>query len=177
MRLLFGFRGRINRAKYWLAAAIWLVYSGVLAAVILVIAGKDLIFEGDELVDVAGSDVHLLTVVGLFLLLLIPLTVSTVAVGIKRMHDREMSGWWLVLFYLGPTVANEAGRAVVSLATFTEDMLVPIYLGYLSLVLHGSSVVISVWATVTLGILRGTGGPNRYGPDPLAARTPAPSPR
>ena len=30
------------------------------------------------------------------------------------------------------------------------------------------SFAITVWAIVELGFLRGTLGPNRYGPDPLA---------
>jgi len=39
------------------------------------------------------------------------------------------------------------------------------------MVLHVISFAISVWAFVELGCLRGTVGPNRYGPDPLS--TPA----
>jgi uncharacterized membrane protein YhaH (DUF805 family) len=34
-------------------------------------------------------------------------------------------------------------------------------------VLHLVSFAITVWAFVELGCLRGTVGPNRYGPDPL----------
>jgi uncharacterized membrane protein YhaH (DUF805 family) len=29
------------------------------------------------------------------------------------------------------------------------------------------SLIISIWALVELGFLRGTPGPNQYGPDPL----------
>jgi uncharacterized membrane protein YhaH (DUF805 family) len=35
------------------------------------------------------------------------------------------------------------------------------------LVLSLASLGISIWAIVVLGFLRGTRGPNRYGPDPL----------
>jgi uncharacterized membrane protein YhaH (DUF805 family) len=30
-----------------------------------------------------------------------------------------------------------------------------------------ASLAVSLWALVELGFLRGTAGPNRYGPDPL----------
>jgi uncharacterized membrane protein YhaH (DUF805 family) len=32
-----------------------------------------------------------------------------------------------------------------------------------------ASVAISIWALVELGFLRGTSGPNDFGPDPLAS--------
>jgi len=35
------------------------------------------------------------------------------------------------------------------------------------------SFAISIWAIVVLGFLRGTRGPNRYGPDPLEGHTAA----
>ena len=78
------------------------------------------------------------------------MTVSGVAVGLKRLHDRGMSGWWLLVFYLLPAVLDGIGRAVD----------VPIVFS-----LAGS--VISIWALVVLGFLRGTAGVNQYGPDPL----------
>ena len=52
------------------------------------------------------------------------------AVSVKRWHDRDKSGWWVLL------------------------NLLPV-IGWL-------------WALVDNGFLRGTDGPNRYGPDPLA---------
>jgi uncharacterized membrane protein YhaH (DUF805 family) len=35
------------------------------------------------------------------------------------------------------------------------------------IILHLVSFAITIWAIVELGFLRGTIGPNRYGPDPL----------
>jgi uncharacterized membrane protein YhaH (DUF805 family) len=37
------------------------------------------------------------------------------------------------------------------------------------IILHIISFGITVWAFIELGCLRGTRGPNRYGPDPLSA--------
>ena len=35
--------------------------------------------------------------------------VSAFAVGIKRLNDRDRSGWWIVLFYVGPAVLDAIG--------------------------------------------------------------------
>lgn len=56
------------------------------------------------------------------------------AVGIKRCHDRDRSGWFLLIG------------------------LVPF---------------LNLWLLVELGFLRGTTGPNRFGPDPLDGVTAA----
>ena len=43
------------------------------------------------------------------LVVLIPAIVSGVSVGIKRLHDRDSTGWWLLLFYLVPGVLQSGG--------------------------------------------------------------------
>ena len=55
----------------------------------------------------------------------------SLAVGVKRWHDRNKSGWWMLI------------------------ILVP--------------VIGSLWYLIECGFLKGTTGPNTYGPDPLAA--------
>ena len=134
--LLFTFKGRINRAKYWLAVLIWcVVWAAVLGAG----------FGGEMIADNAGA-----ILIAIILLLLVTSGVSGVAVGIKRLHDRDKSGWWLLIFYLLPAVFDGIGRSGVPA---------------LSLV----AFAISIWGFVELGCLRGTDGPNTYGPDPLEA--------
>ena len=87
-----------------------------------------------------------------FIALYFPFIWISWAVGVKRLHDRSKSAWWLVLFYIAPASLNVA-------ASFVENPLhVPINL---------SAISIFVWMIVELGFLRGTVGPNDYGPDPL----------
>lgn len=81
-----------------------------------------------------------------------------IAPGVKRLHDRNKSGAWLWLYYGLPQLA-----AVLVLAT--ADMALLGALGMISLAL-----VIAV--IVDLGVLPGTPGDNRYGPDPLAGGRP-----
>ena len=76
-------------------------------------------------------------------LLVIPMT----AIGINRLHDRAKSGWWLLLFGVVPAVIHAVSSHIALLV---------------------ASLMISIWALVEMGCLRGTIGPNRYGDDPLA---------
>ena len=64
------------------------------------------------------------------ILLFIPLIVAGVIIQIRRWHDRDRSGLWILL------------------------NLIP-YLG-------------TAWSLIECGFIRGTKGPNRFGPDPLA---------
>ena len=142
--LLFTFKGRINRAKYWLAMLIWcVVWAAVLGAGFGGEMGAG--FGGEMIAGNAGA-----ILIAIILLLLVTSGVSGVAVGIKRLHDRDKSGWWLLIFYLLPAVFDGIGRGGVPA---------------LSLV----AFAISIWGFVELGCLRGTDGPNTYGPDPLEA--------
>jgi uncharacterized membrane protein YhaH (DUF805 family) len=158
--VLFSFSGRINRAKYWLTVLFWTVVAIVVFGVVATMLAKDIIALGSEpsgaeiLRVIFGYGIGLVLV---FLLVLVPMMISSFAIGVKRLHDRDQSGWWIVLFYFGPGVASAIAQSSAS--------------GGVSLVLSLVSFAISIWAIVVLGFLRGTRGPNRYGPDPLESHT------
>jgi uncharacterized membrane protein YhaH (DUF805 family) len=161
LHLLFGFSGRINRAKFWLAVVIWIVFWAiavpicVLAAfMILGLHLPDSSLPSDELVTryirMAFDYLFLLIIIIAFFIVS---WISAFAVGIKRLHDRNKSGWWILLFYLVPSVLS-------GIADTSEQPMAAVVLGL-------ASFVISIWGLVELGFLRGTVGPNQYGPDPL----------
>jgi uncharacterized membrane protein YhaH (DUF805 family) len=143
---LFSPHGRINRAKYWL----FVVVSAVI--MIVLVAGISLVWAS-QLYDPRGgfsfSPVALVVVGVVYLLLLI----VGIFIGIKRLHDRDKSGWWLLLFYLVPMVFS-----------WISAILSRNGIGALFAL---ASLVVSIWTLVELGCLRGTAGPNRYGEDPL----------
>jgi uncharacterized membrane protein YhaH (DUF805 family) len=152
--LLFTFTGRINRAKYWLAVAIYLAITTLLIAIGMIMFGNSLLAIGDEETDdiVVGLLSRGIGFTLIVLVVYIPMVISGFMVGIKRLHDRNKSGWWLLVFYVLPGALNTIGDILAAGWIFTL-----------------ASFVVSLWALVELGILRGTAGPNRYGPDPLAA--------
>jgi uncharacterized membrane protein YhaH (DUF805 family) len=151
--LLTTFRGRIGRGQYWTAVAIYIAISIVLIALGFIMFGNSILALSGE--DSDGVIAGLVSKgIGFFLILVlvyIPMMISGIFVGIKRLHDRNKSGWWLLLFYFGPMVLGWIGSAIgpewlFSLAGFA----------------------ISIWMLVELGFLRGTIGPNQYGPDPVS---------
>jgi uncharacterized membrane protein YhaH (DUF805 family) len=143
--------GRTNRAKFWLAILIYAVIYAIAFGVVYV-AGLEMTGPGFAIIGVVG----------------LVLTVSYVLVSIRRLHDRDKSGHWLWLLFGVPAVLNVAANAFVMTnpeAVVTGDMGVLIFLVLVTLV----SLGFAIWAIVWLGCLRGTEGPNRFGPDPLQA--------
>lgn len=144
--MLFDFRGRINRARFWLALLIYVVF---FAAAI-------------GIASMMSSSLDTVLLIALFAY--IPLVMSGVAVGIKRLHDRNKSAWWLVLF-ASPLVLPFAAAALDAVAPTDSSSIFTVtqYVGF----------AITIWAFVELGCLRGTIGANQHGSDPLAPQ-PAP---
>jgi uncharacterized membrane protein YhaH (DUF805 family) len=99
--------GRIERQRWWIGVAILFVAWLVLNA----------LFGVDGLVPFVLS---------------ILLMVAGIMLHIKRFHDRDKSGWWVLILFI-PLIGV-------------------------------------IWAIVDLGILEGTPGANRFGPDPIAGR-------
>jgi uncharacterized membrane protein YhaH (DUF805 family) len=135
--LLFTYQGRVNRGKYWLAALVFFIAwiaVGIVAWILAMVA------------YFLGAIVAVL--------MLLATVVCGVFVGIKRLHDRDKTGWWLLFFYLVPAILDGIANMM----------------GSVGIVLTLAGFAISIWAFVELGCLRGTIGSNQYGPDPLEGR-------
>jgi uncharacterized membrane protein YhaH (DUF805 family) len=175
---LFSFEGRINRAKYWLSGLIIVCWMLFLAALVLATAknfsaaapasfgfGIDDIFglfdpatyrsaiDGFGRGDLTAATLvpKLFYVIGTLLFLWV-----YAATSIKRLHDRNKSGWWMVAFF-----------AIPGLYDRFEDRLDDSYTAaFLGLVVG----VLTLWGFVEMLCLSGISGPNRFGRDPLAPR-------
>jgi uncharacterized membrane protein YhaH (DUF805 family) len=123
--LLFSFQGRANRAKWWLVALAIVVVEMIIVSVLF--GGAALSGDPEQIQAAVTAPISIIV---LFVFGVIALWVS-LAVAVKRYHDRNKSGWWILIVF------------------------VPI-IGHL-------------WYLIECGFLRGTPGPNSYGPDPLAA--------
>jgi uncharacterized membrane protein YhaH (DUF805 family) len=147
--LLFSFEGRINRAKYWLAGLIYLIGA--------------MLYLTTSVYALAGSlrDTDSARVV-LFPILVYAVTYPLFAVGmwtfaattIKRLRDRNKTGWWIVPFFVFPMLIGEVGDR---LGESNAALLIGLV-----------AFVLSIWSFVETFCLRGTRGPNRFGSDPLA---------
>ena len=162
--MLFWFTGRLNRARFWLASIVLILISIVLLPIsllsLVLLATSP--FSLAALIAVEGRAVIPIASAGLLFLLLVYLLVffagllvscAGFAVVIKRLHDRDKSAGWLLLFILVPLIL----QAIAYHAGAIEDIII----------LGGACFFIEIWFLIELGFLRGTAGPNRYGPDPL----------
>jgi uncharacterized membrane protein YhaH (DUF805 family) len=139
---LFGASGRIGRAKYWRSVLIY-IGAGMMTAVILFTA--------------AGIAAPLLVM--MVVIVLIPWLLWGFSFTTKRLHDRDKSAWWLVVFYLTPGgLGKFAGTTWLS----GPVGLAPNYIMALA------GFLLTIWGFVEIGCLHGTAGSNTYGPDPLS---------
>jgi uncharacterized membrane protein YhaH (DUF805 family) len=138
--------GRISRSQYWLR----LVLPMFIIAMIL------------NLMELAGGK-GILT--GIFQLIALW---PGFVVSVKRIHDRNKSGWLVWAFY-GPFITAMTST-IVTVIVFTFDSSgAASLLGVISGVLWVVALVVGIWFFVEFGCMRGTVGANRYGPDPVPA--------
>lgn len=140
LRRYTDFSGRSRRREFWWFMLVyWAILLALMAAVFAAFPWNALEGRGDDLqslVDAFQTPLMLvsLSALGLFY---IGTYIPYVALVIRRLHDRNMSGWWygaaLILSWI----------PFLSLFSF---LLYPI-------------IFVIMW-------LSGTKGPNRFGPDP-----------
>jgi uncharacterized membrane protein YhaH (DUF805 family) len=133
--------GRINRAKWWAGFIIIIVVAIVVGLIVLSVLGD----------SVAGRIVS-------FIVQLI-LSYPAYAVGAKRFQDRNKPAMYAL-------VGIAIGLLYGLLAIFgvVGD---PVSQGALDWIFMLAFLAVGIWYLVELGILKGTAGPNQYGPDPL----------
>lgn len=137
--LLFSLRGRIRRRDWWIGV---LALNGLYLLGTAVLVGRA---GGELLSDGPASPAE----TALSLLLIWPAT----AMGVKREHDRDRSGWMAMLM----------SGAAPGLFTLASAFAVP---GWALIVLGLFALAGLVWSVLVLGILDGTAGDNRFGPSP-----------
>jgi uncharacterized membrane protein YhaH (DUF805 family) len=93
------------------------------------------------------------------LLVSLALTWASICISFKRFHDLGYPGWWSLASMVTAMLA-----ALVSVGAFYVNGL-----GVLTGVLWTVTVLIAIAQLVFVYIHVGQEGPNRYGPDPLAA--------
>ena len=147
-KILFSFEGRIGRRLYWLA-----MLALIVALLVLTFAPFLLNNENVAVLMVALASQFL------WLLSLWPM----LAVGSKRLHDRNKSGWWLLVFWLLPFALFCGGFSIY----FFDDPRTGRSGDFATgSILIFASLPLALWGIVELGILPGTKGPNPYGADP-----------
>jgi uncharacterized membrane protein YhaH (DUF805 family) len=109
MKELLTTKGRISRSTFW----IFLIFLNALLFV-------GFLSKSESVPEVVTATLGLL---------MFPVLIVGIIMQIKRWHDRDKSGWWVLINFI--------------------------------------PIVGGLWCLVECGFLKGTDGPNRFGPDPL----------
>jgi uncharacterized membrane protein YhaH (DUF805 family) len=98
-QFLFSAQGRFNRASFWKAI---LYYIGAGVAVGILVTLLWMIFPGEIKEDGSYSVSGVIAVPYLLLIFgyIVALTWSGIVVGIKRYHDRNKSGLWILIQFV-----------------------------------------------------------------------------
>jgi uncharacterized membrane protein YhaH (DUF805 family) len=154
-QILFNFRGRIKRGTWWLwsiLAAIGFMVALVIVAMLTLGSDADQ-WEAQVLEnELAAVAVLALVAIGTWI---------TLALGAKRLHDRNRRGFWVAIPFVIAILIS--GLEEIGLGgTQGESSNSVLFLSFIS-------VGFSLWLLIELGFLRGTHGPNRFGSDPQGA--------
>lgn len=149
MSLLFGFKGRIRRRDWWWASiGLFVAVTAVEFAAHQLLTGKPIQSYFDDANGWMTLQPEPYTLVQWAL---IPFWVwPTLAISVKRWHDRDRSGWLAVLVVL-------ATCAVIFLQGGG------FWISYIAVAVV--SFGLNLWQLVECGFLDGTGA-NKYGPSP-----------
>ena len=177
---LFSWSGRANRAKQWALLLVGVVFAITECVVFVVTGTGGALMQAADTKDFMGfvhsPQLHaFLGIVGVLVLLMYYIALAVTA---KRLHDRNKSAWWMLIFYLLPLLLNiptymmlpQYLHMMQEAITAAQNHLPPPQppQNALATLTNGAATIISLWAFVELYCLPGTAGPNKYGADPLA---------
>lgn len=152
------FNGRARRREFWL----WFLFQVIVSIVFNIL--RAVIGETAELIN------------GLFsLAILIP----SIAVGVRRFHDINRTGWWLlfpaVVFIIAFVIFISINGASFfsTLASFanvgpnpTPDQSMAMMQAFAPMWWVLAAWLAAALVTFVFNVMDGTPGPNRFGPDP-----------
>ncbi|MGA9581422.1 MAG: DUF805 domain-containing protein [Allosphingosinicella sp.] len=152
------FSGRSRRKEYWMfVLGMVLFYLALVLLMGLLMGGAMLgALQGsaDSGADAGAGMVGAMLgggIIGIVILLTwLFLLIPSIAVGVRRLHDIDRTGWWLMLGY-GPYILSVV-LAMVQSVELAAILNIVSMIGFLVL--------------LVFAFMPGTRGPNRYGPDP-----------
>jgi uncharacterized membrane protein YhaH (DUF805 family) len=150
-----GMDGRLNRQPWWISAIILGIVQGIVTWIIgLVVPGGGLPIGTDGSIDPNAIMGMVQRTGWIGLVVAVIFAYPFLALAVKRRHDKNNNGY------------DAYGFVVVELLYYIITGL------GLGLNIVGSIVlfifgIYGIYMLVVLGFLKGTQGPNNYGPDPL----------
>ncbi|QLC21712.1 DUF805 domain-containing protein [Parasphingopyxis sp. CP4] len=149
------FSGRSRRMEYWMWAVFQFLISIVIQILIFAVGGGAMMATGGDPTAAMAAGGAIMVIFGLAIIISLAFIIPSIAVSVRRLHDTNRSGWWLL--------APLAGYVLVFLGAGMES-------GAITMI----GMLIAIGFAITLIVfyfLDGTPGPNRYGEDPKGRGT------
>lgn len=151
VEMFFNFAGRLNRWAFIKRSIILVLVDGaihfLMGLILGTIAGPTGVAISEMVVKVVDFAVWC----------------SGITLLTRRLHDLNRSGWWQIIFQI-PFVITVFGVIMLIAAVITGMLDV----GLVGIGIIAVSALISLAFSIWTYCIRGTEGPNDYGPDPLA---------
>jgi uncharacterized membrane protein YhaH (DUF805 family) len=162
LRKYADFKGRARRAEYWS----FMLLQGIAYGLLVFFA-----FTGMLGKDLGSGMASMLMALGIMGLLSLALFLPNLAVLARRMHDINLTAWWLLLL-LPNVFANMKAMSILmtlgKMQDMSPDMLASQMAG------TGAVSVVAMLCSLALFVMTvwpGTRGNNKFGPDPKGGST------
>jgi uncharacterized membrane protein YhaH (DUF805 family) len=151
------FSGRSRRMEYWMWVVFQVLVGIAFSVVMMAIGGAAMVgasANNPGAVMAAGGGIVIIW--ALWSLFALAMLIPGIAVGVRRLHDTNRSGWWLLapfgaycIVWIG-VVMSASGSSLGGILT----------------AVGGLGALVLIVTLLVFMFLDGTQGPNRYGPDP-----------
>jgi uncharacterized membrane protein YhaH (DUF805 family) len=161
------FSGRSRRKEYWMFVLFTILVNLGFVAIMFAAGGASIfaaMSNPDPTAMMAGAGI-IAIVYGISLLFSLAILIPWLAVHVRRLHDTDRSGWWLltpILPYFGILIFSVGS---VYLAEGNPSENAALGPGIVVLLCSLAWMVFSIVLLVFM-CLEGTLGPNRFGADP-----------
>lgn len=153
------FSGRSRRTEYWMFFLFQILLGIAFWILMAIVGGGALMMSGGDPTAMMAAGGAVMIVFFLYGLASLALIIPGIAVTVRRLHDTNRSGWWILAplaFYLVALV----GMVMTASSPDSPG------LGGILLMVGGIGATILGLALLVFMFLEGTRGPNNYGPDP-----------
>jgi uncharacterized membrane protein YhaH (DUF805 family) len=150
-----GMDGRINRQAWWIGVIVLIIVAIILNFILGAIMGGGMP-SLEQLMDPAVMMAYAQKQGWISLIIGLITAYPYIALSVKRRHDRNNSGYDAI----GLIVFSLLWSLIQALGLFTAT-------GGIGMVVSIIFLIYAIYMLVQLGFLKGTAGPNNYGPDPL----------
>lgn len=150
-----GMDGRINRQAWWIGVVVLIVVAIALNFILGAILGGGMP-SIEQLMDPAVMAAYAQKQGWISLIIGLITAYPYIALSVKRRHDRDNNGYdaiGLIVFSLLWSLVQALGFV---------GSTNPVYM-----IVSVIFLIYAIYILVQLGFLKGTAGPNSYGPDPL----------